>query len=65
MVSEQRKMFRQAEILEAYRLPKSTMYLLISRGEFPEPAKIGRSSYWSAQEVAEWWERMFGARVAC
>ena len=45
----------QAEVLAAVSMSKSSLYLYISRGEFPKPKKIGkRMARWSRQEVEAW-----------
>ena len=42
---------RQKDIEAKKGLPKATMYDMIRDGKFPKPLKIGRSSFWDAQEV--------------
>ena len=45
----------QAEVLAAVSMSRSSLYLYISRGEFPKPKKIGkRMARWSRQEVEAW-----------
>lgn len=42
---------------------RSQLYLLIQRGEFPEPIKLGRSSRWLASEVHAWVHQKAATRV--
>jgi prophage regulatory protein len=42
------------EVKAATKLSRSTVYLKIAEGSFPAPAKIGRSSRWSRQEIESW-----------
>jgi len=45
-------------------LPRSSLYALIRRGEFPRPAKIGTRSIWLSNEVQAWLQARFDARGA-
>lgn len=39
------------EVLARVPFSSPTMYRLIKRGQFPQPIKIGRRSYWRPEEV--------------
>ena len=41
---------------------RSHLYALISKGKFPPPVKIGRSSRWPLQEVDDWIHSQIAAR---
>ena len=43
-------------------LPRSSLYALIRRGEFPRPAKLGTRSIWLSNEVEVWLQAKFAAR---
>lgn len=45
---------RLPEVLQAVGVAERTLYDLMSRGEFPRPAKIGKMSVWVEDEVAQW-----------
>lgn len=45
------KYLRLSEVLTRYGLGKSTIYDLISKGEFPAPVHIGRSARWSIEQL--------------
>jgi prophage regulatory protein len=47
--------WRLRQVMAEIQLSKSTIYLMISRGEFPAPVRLGsRSVGWIATEVLEW-----------
>ena len=49
------RLVRQTEASYITALPKSTMYLLISRNEFPKPVKISRRAVaWNLAELEAW-----------
>lgn len=49
------KILRQKEVTEKTGLSKTSIYDLISRGEFPAPVKLSkRSSGWFEHETDEW-----------
>ena len=50
------------DVVRLTSLSRAHIYLLISEGKFPAPAKIGRRSIWHGQEVAAWIEARFAAR---
>ena len=55
MHRSQTRYVRQPEASYITALPKSTMYLAISRGEFPKPIKISkRAVAWDLAELEAW-----------
>jgi prophage regulatory protein len=58
MVSEApvtQKLIRLPEVRQRVPLSRSMIYLLILRGEFPKPVRLGlRSVAWIAAEVEAW-----------
>jgi prophage regulatory protein len=50
------------EVVRLTSLSRAHIYLLISEGKFPAPAKIGRRSIWHGQEVELWLEARFAER---
>ena len=55
MSALQREILRLAEVKRRTGLPTSTLYLLISQGEFPRQVPIGaRAVGWLSDEVARW-----------
>ena len=44
-----------AEVLEATGLSRSTVYVLMRQGGFPEPLKVGpRAVRWRLSEIEDW-----------
>ena len=44
-------LMRIPQILEVMPISKSKFWLMVQKGEFPKPIKIGRSSFWTAKQV--------------
>ena len=42
---------RIPQILEVMPISKSKFWLMVQKGEFPRPIKIGRSSFWTIDQV--------------
>lgn len=58
------RLIRRVEVESRTGLSKSVMYLLIARGEFPEPVRLGpRGTAWVESEVAQWIEQRIQARA--
>lgn len=56
------KFLRLDEVCARTGLPKSTLYRLMSEGEFPRPIRITeRSAAWLEDEVAAWQEQRIAA----
>ncbi len=50
-----KRILRRSEVVSLVGLSQSTIYRMISRGEFPRPMQLGRrATGWSADEVEEW-----------
>ncbi|QWD91645.1 AlpA family transcriptional regulator [Polynucleobacter sp. MWH-Braz-FAM2G] len=44
-------LMRIPQILEVMPVSKSKFWLMVQKGEFPKPTKIGRSSFWTIEQV--------------
>ena len=44
-------LMRIPQILEVMPISKSKFWLMVQKGEFPKPIKIGRSSFWTIDQV--------------
>ena len=44
-------LMRIPQILEVMPISKSKFWLMVQKGEFPKPIKIGRSSFWTMEQV--------------
>jgi prophage regulatory protein len=63
MSTLQREILRLAEVKRRTGLPTSTLYKLISDGEFPRQVPIGfRAVGWLSDEVARWIDGRASAR---
>lgn len=61
----QNRMLRLPEVVRATGLGRSTLYAKMSRGEFPEPVRLGvRAVAWPEAVVAEWLANRPSARAA-
>jgi len=51
------RLIRMSEVVELTGLAKSTIYLMVSKGSFPSPLKIGeRSVAWRETDLDVWLE---------
>ncbi len=57
-------MIRLPDVIKRVGLGKTAIYDHIKNGDFPKPAKFGRASVWSEQEINDWIESRFNARFA-
>jgi prophage regulatory protein len=56
---------RRKAVQQRVGLSRSTLYLLISRGEFPPPVRIGaRAVAWDTRDVDAWIASKIAAKVA-
>lgn len=46
-------LIRIPQILEMLPISKSKFWLMVQKGEFPKPIKIGRSSFWTIEQVQD------------
>ena len=44
-------LMRIPQILKVMPISKSKFWLMVQKGEFPKPIKIGRSSFWTIEQV--------------
>lgn len=44
-------LMRIPQILEVMPVSKSKFWLMVQKGELPKPIKIGRSSFWTIDQV--------------
>ena len=44
-------LMRIPQILKVLPVSKSKFWLMVQQGEFPKPIKIGRSSFWTTEQV--------------
>jgi prophage regulatory protein len=44
-------LMRIPQILKMMPVSKSKFWLMVQKGEFPRPIKIGRSSFWTIEQV--------------
>ena len=44
-------LMRIPQILKVMPVSKSKFWLMVQKGEFPKPVKIGRSSFWTIEQV--------------
>ena len=52
-----KKLLRLKQVIECVPFGKSKVWEMSSAGEFPQPIKIGRSTFWIESEVTEWVEK--------
>lgn len=53
--SEQPRIMRVNEVMRQTGLPRSSLYNLISKGDFPRPKQLSDSAVgWLAEEVWDW-----------
>lgn len=64
--TQPRHILRMPALVEKTGLARSTLYLLIQRGEFPAPRKItnSRTSGWDSLEVQAWIDARLGGASA-
>jgi prophage regulatory protein len=44
-------LIRIPQILKMMPISKSKFWLMVQKGEFPKPIKIGRASFWTIEQV--------------
>lgn len=50
------------DVLSLVPVPRSTLYLLMSRGDFPKPIKVGKRVLWDVREIETWRDRRLEER---
>ena len=53
-------LMRIPQILKVMPVSKSKFWLMVQKGEFPKPIKIGRSSFWTIEQV----QTFIGERIS-
>ena len=54
---QERRLLKQQDVVRLCSLPKSSLYALMDRGEFPRPVRLGkRAVRWWSTEVEAWLE---------
>lgn len=43
-----------ADVQSLVPVPRSTLYLLMQRGDFPKPIKVGKRVLWDLREIEAW-----------
>ena len=57
----QEKIYRLPKVIELTRLSRSSIYLALSKEEFPKPIKIGRRAIgWPEKSINEWRQKVDG-----
>ena len=57
----QEKIYRLPKVIELTGLSRSSIYLALSKEEFPKPIKIGRRAIgWSEKSINEWRQKIEG-----
>lgn len=46
-------LMRIPQILKVMPVSKSKFWLMVQKGEFPKPIKIGRASFWTLEQVQD------------
>ncbi len=53
-------LMRIPQILKVMPVSKSKFWLMVQKGEFPKPIKIGRSSFWTIEQVQAYLREKMG-----
>ena len=53
-------LMRMPQILKVMPVSKSKFWLMVQKGEFPKPIKIGRSSFWTIEQVQAYLRERMG-----
>ena len=56
------QLLRPRDLCSRLRISRSALYAMIARGDLPRPSKLGRSSVWRAEDVAEALDRLLGGK---
>jgi prophage regulatory protein len=55
-----KKIYRLPTVIELTGLSRSSIYLAMSKGEFPKPVKLGRRSIgWPEHLIEEWQSKLW------
>jgi len=65
MTAERSRLIRLSEVRERVPFGRSTLYLLMSQGDFPKPIHIGkRAVAWLESDITAWIENRLSAASA-
>ena len=54
-----KQIYRFPDVMKLTGLSRSSIYLAISKNEFPKPFKIGRRAVgWSKEAIEEWMQKL-------
>jgi prophage regulatory protein len=53
-------LMRIPQILKVMPVSKSKFWLMVQKGDFPKPIKIGRSSFWTIEQVQAYLRERMG-----
>lgn len=51
-----------ADVQSLVPVPRSTLYALMQRGDFPKPIKVGKRVLWDIKEIEAWRDRRLQER---
>lgn len=51
-----------ADVQSLVPVPRSTLYLLMQRGDFPKPIKVGKRVLWDLREIEAWRDQRLSER---
>jgi len=57
------KFVRLPYIIDRMSISRSSLYRMISEGEFPAPMKVGGCAVWLESDVDQWVERFLAANI--
>jgi prophage regulatory protein len=49
-----RRLLRLGEVLYRTGMSRSSAYVYMAKGQFPQPVKLGRTSAWPEDEIEAW-----------
>jgi prophage regulatory protein len=56
------RMLRLPEVMRRMSVSRPTIYRMIQKGEFPKPARFGRSSMWPESDIRDYQRKIVQAR---
>ena len=56
------ELLNKAMICAQLSLSPRCLELMVKRGEFPPPVRVGKHVYWSTKAIEAWRVRLFGAQ---
>lgn len=63
-MSNSERFLRRPDVEHRVGLRRTTIYRMISAGEFPRPVVVGGASVWPESEVTDWMARQVARRNA-